>query len=88
MVGEGDLPASEEPGPRADPGSSVKQVPLVTADTLSGEPGLSAPVYESDYARGQTPLRRVAERLRLCSWRSCGRVRDGVSSRGRSQQVI
>ena len=26
------------------------QVPLVEADTFTGEPGLSAPVYESDYA--------------------------------------
>lgn len=26
------------------------QVPLVNADTFTGEPGLSAPIYESDYA--------------------------------------
>lgn len=33
-----------------EPGLAKEQVPLVEADTFTGEPGLSAPVYESDYS--------------------------------------
>src|ERR1019366_8064087 len=33
-----------------EPKLAEKQLPLVEADTFTGEPGLSAPVYESDYA--------------------------------------
>jgi hypothetical protein len=33
-----------------EPMLAETQVPLVMADTFSGEPGLSAPVYESDFA--------------------------------------
>jgi len=33
----------------SEPKLAEKQVPLVEADVFSGEPGLSAPVYESDY---------------------------------------
>jgi hypothetical protein len=38
--------------PRDDqrPQLAEKQVPLVEADVFTGEPGLSAPLYESDYA--------------------------------------
>jgi hypothetical protein len=36
--------------PDAEPRLTDKQLPLVMADTFSGEPGFSAPVYESDYA--------------------------------------
>jgi hypothetical protein len=36
--------------PSAEPVLAPEQVPLVTADTFTGEPGLSAPVNESDYA--------------------------------------
>ena len=36
--------------PNDEPVLALKQVPLVDADTFSGEPGLSAPIYESDYA--------------------------------------
>ncbi|WP_373499034.1 DUF2169 domain-containing protein [Desulfococcus sp.] len=32
------------------PNLAEEQLPLVMADTFTGEPGLSAPVYESDYA--------------------------------------
>ena len=32
------------------PQLAEKQVPLIEADTFTGEPGLSAPIYESDYA--------------------------------------
>ena len=34
----------------AVPSLSKEQLPLVEADTFTGDPGLSAPVYESDYA--------------------------------------
>lgn len=34
----------------AEPQLAKKQEPLVEADTFTGEPGFSAPVYESDYA--------------------------------------
>ncbi|MCP4408416.1 MAG: DUF2169 domain-containing protein [Gammaproteobacteria bacterium] len=33
-----------------DPVLADKQLPLVEADTFTGEPGFSAPVYEADYA--------------------------------------
>lgn len=33
-----------------EPRLAAEQVPLVAADTFTGEPGFSAPVYESDYA--------------------------------------
>lgn len=33
-----------------EPTLAEEQVPLVEADTFTGEPGLSAPIYESDYA--------------------------------------
>jgi hypothetical protein len=33
----------------AEPRLAPKQVPLVTADEYTGEPGVSAPLYESDY---------------------------------------
>ena len=36
--------------PDAEPVLAREQVPLVTADTFTGEPGFSAPIYESDYA--------------------------------------
>jgi hypothetical protein len=36
--------------PKEEPKLAAEQVPLVDADVFSGEPGLSAPFYESDYA--------------------------------------
>ena len=33
-----------------EPTLAAEQVPLVDADVFTGEPGLSAPLYESDYA--------------------------------------
>src|SRR5262249_5273098 len=33
-----------------EPVLTPKQIPLVTADLFSGEPGNSAPTYETDYA--------------------------------------
>jgi hypothetical protein len=38
------------PGPQHEPGLVAAQVPLVEADCFTGEPGLSAPLYETDYA--------------------------------------
>ncbi|HUU45247.1 MAG TPA: DUF2169 domain-containing protein [Acidobacteriota bacterium] len=38
------------PEPGGEPHLHDQQVPLVDADTFTGEPGFSAPVYESDYA--------------------------------------
>lgn len=61
-----------------------EQVPLVLADTFTGEPGLSAPVYEVDfapkkprcdvlllgsaYAPSGRPVTRVEVEMRLGSW--------------------
>ncbi|NJO16833.1 MAG: DUF2169 domain-containing protein [Thioploca sp.] len=39
------IPSRSTPPPLAD-----QQIPLIEADTFTGEPGLSAPVYETDYA--------------------------------------
>src|SRR5262245_35994547 len=39
------IPAADEPVRLAE-----EQAPLVMADTFSGEPGFSAPVYEVDFA--------------------------------------
>jgi hypothetical protein len=36
--------------PGGDPKLAEEQAPLVTADVFTGEPGFSAPLYESDYA--------------------------------------
>src|SRR5579864_9830986 len=33
-----------------EPKLAEEQFPVVEADTFTGEPGLSAPIYESDYA--------------------------------------
>jgi hypothetical protein len=38
------------PGNGEEPTLADEQLPLVEADTFTGEPGLSAPIYESDYA--------------------------------------
>ena len=61
-----------------------KQVPLVEADVFTGEPGFSAPLYESDYAPrkprcdvllngsayvpGGRPTERVTVALKVGSW--------------------
>jgi hypothetical protein len=36
--------------PDQEPTLAKEQVPLIEADTFSGEPGFSAPIYEGDYA--------------------------------------
>jgi len=41
------------PAPGREPELAKAQLPLVEADTFTGKPGLSAPVYEADY-----PLRK------------------------------
>src|SRR5215813_10890290 len=60
-----------------EPKLAEQQVPLVEADTFTGEPGLSAPIYESDYAPSKprcdvlllgsayAPYGRPAERVRV-----------------------
>lgn len=42
-----DLPAF---GSDAEPALSAEQAPLVESDTFTGEPGMSAPAHETDYA--------------------------------------
>jgi hypothetical protein len=37
------------PAPGKEPKLANEQAPLITADVFTGEPGLSAPLYESDY---------------------------------------
>ena len=46
-----------------EPKLAEEQFPLIEADTFTGEPGLSAPVYESDY----TPVKRRCDVLLLGS---------------------
>lgn len=68
-----------------EPRLADEQVPLVEADVFTGEPGLSAPLYEcefaprkprcdillngSAYAPGGRPTERVTVSLRVGSWR-------------------
>lgn len=70
--------------PNQEPALAGEQVPLVMADTFEGEPGFSAPIYESEfpprkpkcdvllngsaYAPGGQPTRRVTVFLQLGSW--------------------
>jgi hypothetical protein len=70
--------------PTKEPVLAEEQVPLVDADVFTGEPGLSAPLYESDYAPrkprcdillngsayapGGRPTDRVSVSLRVGSW--------------------
>ena len=46
IKGTFDIPAN----PREEPRLAQQQRPLIEADTFTGEPGFSAPVYEVDYA--------------------------------------
>jgi hypothetical protein len=73
------------PASGREPQPADKQVPLVMADVFTGEPGFSAPLYESDYpphkprcdvllngsayAPGGKPVERVAVSLRVDSLR-------------------
>ena len=59
------LPKPGEPRAPAD-----EQLPLVMADTFTGEPGFSAPVYEIDFAPRKHALRRAAGRQRACARRA------------------
>ncbi|MGO9599192.1 MAG: DUF2169 domain-containing protein [Isosphaeraceae bacterium] len=70
--------------PKQEPEIAEEQVPLVAADVFTGEPGFSAPLYESDYAPrkprcdillngsayapGGKPTERVTVSLRVGSW--------------------
>lgn len=71
--------------PDQEPPLAEEQVPLVMADTFEGEPGFSAPVYESEfppkkpkcdvllngsaYAPEGRPAKRVAVSLQVGDWR-------------------
>ena len=54
--------------PNEEPRLADEQVPLVDADVFTGEPGFSAPLYESDYAP-QAAVRHLAQRQCLRSRR-------------------
>src|SRR4051812_22960677 len=41
------------PAPGLEPALAEAQVPLVEADRYTGEPGLSAPLHETDFAHGK-----------------------------------
>jgi hypothetical protein len=74
------IPKDEKQEPKLAP----NQVPLVTADVFTGEPGFSAPLYENDYAPGKAkcdvlfngsayapggkPVERVNVSVRVGSW--------------------
>ncbi len=65
------------PSPGHGPELAQQQIPLVVADTFTGEPGRSAPIYEADYpprkprcdvlliASAHAPGGRPAERVRV-----------------------
>ena len=65
-----------------------EQVPLVMSDVFFGEPGLSAPKYEVDFAPRKHALRRAAERHRLCGSRPTRRARHGRYADRRVVQVV
>ena len=70
--------------PNQEPVLADEQIPLVMADTFEGEPGFSAPVYESEfppkkpkcdvllngsaYAPGGKPTKQVTVKLQVGSW--------------------
>jgi len=70
--------------PKEEPVLAEEQIPLVEADIFTGEPGFSAPLYESDYAPRKPrcdvllngsayapagkPTERVTVSLRVGSW--------------------
>lgn len=70
--------------PNQEPVLAEEQVPLVMADTFEGEPGFSAPVYESEfppkkpkcdvllhgsaYAPGRKPAKKVRVALSVSNW--------------------
>lgn len=51
------------PAPNREPELAAEQAPLVMADTCTGDPGFSAPVYEADFA----PVKRRCDVLLLGS---------------------
>lgn len=80
VKGTFDIPSKDGEEPKL----SKEQIPLVNADVFTGEPGFSAPLYESDYAPrkpkcdvllngsayvpGGKPVERVTVSLRVGSW--------------------
>ena len=82
VVVKGTFKIPKDPG--KEPTLAKEQVPLVEADVFTGEPGFSAPLYESDYAPrkprcdillngsayapGGKPAERVPVSLRVGSW--------------------
>src|ERR1700674_389857 len=65
----------EMPKGAEEPQLAEEQVPLVEADTFTGKPGLSAPIYESDY----TPVKPRCDVLLLGSaYAPDGRPADRV----------
>lgn len=81
IKGTYDFPPVDAPAATVASTLSVNQEPLVMADTFSGEPGFSAPIYESEfpltkprcdvilhgsaYAPGGQPAKRVETSLRV-----------------------
>ncbi len=64
-----------------EPQLTEEQIPLIEADTFTGEPGLSAPVYESDYSPRKLRCDVLLSGIGLRSeWHSQG-ARQGVASR-------
>ncbi len=71
--------------PDHEPALADEQIPLVMADTFQGEPGFSAPIYESEfppkkpkcdvllngsaYAPGGKPTKKVRVELAVSNWR-------------------
>lgn len=69
------MPTPDDAAAMAEPQLCAEQVPLVEADQFTGEPGLSAPLYETDFAHhkpacdillvgsAHAPQRRPVQRL-------------------------
>jgi len=72
------------PGSTHEARLSNEQIPLIEADTFAGEPGLSAPIYETDYA----PRKPNAEvLLNGSAYAPGGRATDRVTVRMRVGSV-
>ena len=77
VVIKGTLPHSAAGEPAGHFALHDEQLPLVMADTFTGEPGFSAPGVRGRLRAAQAALRHPADRQRLCTARPAADARRG-----------